>query len=68
MWHREYQDYKTDHPNVKESIEPSRGITGCEMHEVFGWGNSLHHPVKKKHGWLASMITYFFDSHDGDNP
>ena len=48
MWHREYKNYKTDQDNVKYKVEPGRGIHGCEMHEINGWGNSLQWPKKKK--------------------
>lgn len=60
MWHREYRDYKTDESNVKNQVESGRGICGCEMHEINGWGNTLHHPQKKKSGWMASLLRYFF--------
>jgi len=60
MWHKEYRDYKPDQPMVKQTVEPTHGIRGCEMHEINGWGNTLHHPKKKKRGFLASFIIYLF--------
>ncbi len=60
MWHKEYRDYKTDQPQTKQPIEPGHGICGCEMHEINGWGNSLHHPKKRKQHFLAKMMAYLF--------
>lgn len=54
MWPKEYRDYKKDESLVKNRVEPGEGITGCEMHEINGWGNTLHvpheapAPIKKK--------------------
>lgn len=42
MWPKFYRDYPTDTPLIKNINEPGRGIIGCEMHEINGWGNSLH--------------------------
>lgn len=42
MWWREYKDYPPDAPLKKETVEPGRGIVGCEMHENNGWGLSFH--------------------------
>ncbi len=42
MWPKEYRDYKKDRFLVKYQVEPGNGIIGCEMHDLNGWGNSLH--------------------------
>jgi len=64
MWFREYRDYKIDEPAKKVTVESGNGISGCEMHELQGWGNTLQKPKKKKiRGLLATLITYLF-SHD----
>lgn len=47
MWPKSYKDYREDEPLIKYQVEPSRGIIGCEMHELNGWGNTLHIPVGK---------------------
>ena len=47
MWPKSYKDYPVDAPLIKNPIEPGKGITGCEMHELNGWGE-LHHVKKKK--------------------
>jgi hypothetical protein len=56
MWHREYRDYKTDQPNVKQQVESGRGVCGCEMHELTGWGNTLQQPLKKKKRGLFAIL------------
>lgn len=56
MWPKSYKDYPEDRPLVKERVEPSNGITGCEMHDLNGWGNTLHRPRKKKPGFLARLF------------
>jgi hypothetical protein len=43
MWFKEYRDYPIDRTLIKEQVEPGKGIIGCEMHEVNGWGVTLHH-------------------------
>ena len=68
MWLREYRDYKTDEPMIKQTIEPGRGIFGCEMHEINGWGNTLQCPKKKKKGFLASLVVVLFGSDKKEKP
>lgn len=60
MWDREYKDYKRDEPLKKQQIESGKGWAGCEMNEFNGWGNTYHHPRKKKRGMLASLLIHFF--------
>lgn len=62
MWHREYRDYETDKPLIKYQVEPGKGIIGCEMHDLNGWGHTIHIAVKKHHkGIIASLLTLFRD-------
>jgi hypothetical protein len=42
MWYKQYRDYPIDKPLIKEQVEPSRGIIGCEMHDLNGWSTDLH--------------------------
>lgn len=42
MWHKEYRDYGIDKALIKYQVQPGKGIIGCEMHEINGWGNTLH--------------------------
>ena len=43
MWTKEYQDYPEDTPLKHHRVTSGRGIVGCEMNEINGWGNTLHH-------------------------
>lgn len=56
MWPKFYRDYKTDQALIKQKVEPSRGIIGCEMHDLNGWGNTLHIPKKQKRKGLFRTI------------
>lgn len=65
MWHREYKDYPTDTTLKQQKVEPSHGIRGCEMHELNGWGNTLHiPPKKKKRGIFANWLVHLFGEKD----
>lgn len=64
MWFRQYKDYPIDTALKHEKVEPSRGIIGCEMHEINGWGNSLHIQKKRKKGFIALLLSYFFANKD----
>ena len=60
MWQKEYRDYKLDDPLVKQTVEPSKGLIGCEMHEPNGWGNTRHIPKKTpKKGFLSILVNFF---------
>lgn len=52
MWPKAYRDYETDQPLIKYQVEPSHGIIGCEMHDLNGWGNTIHIP----RGWFAGPV------------
>jgi hypothetical protein len=43
MWPKFYRDYPPDSPLIKNRVQASHGIIGCEMHEINGWGNTYHH-------------------------
>lgn len=61
MWHREYKDYEIDKPLIHYQVSPGNGIIGCEMHDLNGWGTTIHVPVKRKRkGILSSLITLVF--------
>lgn len=60
MWPKQYKDYEIDEPLVKESVESGKGIIGCEMRELNGWGNTLHHPKKIKRGFLGNLFMQLF--------
>lgn len=60
MWFKEYRDYKTDTPLIKEQVESGRGIIGCEMHDLNGWGNEIHQPKKRKKKSLTICLSHLF--------
>lgn len=63
MWPKEYKDYEVDKPLIKYEVSPGHGIIGCEMHELNGWGNTIHIPVKKrKKGMLPLLLSSIFTS------
>lgn len=47
MWPKFYKDYPVDTLMIQYPVEPGKGIIGCEMHELNGWGE-LYHVKKKK--------------------
>jgi hypothetical protein len=59
MWDKEYQDYKRDQPLIKEQNDR---ITGCEMHELNGWGNTFEtpHAKKKPPGFFRRLFNQIF--------
>jgi hypothetical protein len=58
MWFKEYRDYPIDRPLIKEPVESGRGIIGCEMHEINGWGtDDRDFPLRKK-GLIARLISF----------
>ncbi|MCE5315892.1 MAG: hypothetical protein LLG04_00835 [Parachlamydia sp.] len=66
MWHKEYRDYPTDSPLIKNQVGPSKGIIGCEMHDLNGWGNNLHIPLKShKKGLISTLLERFFSLFGG---
>jgi hypothetical protein len=62
MWHKEYRDYETDQPLIKCQVYPEDGIIGCEMHDLNGWGNTIHKPLNLKTAVKDDKLTQFFES------
>jgi len=60
MWPKAYRDYPEDKPLKKQTIEPGKGIIGCEMHDSNGWGNSYFIEKPKKRGLIATLIIAIF--------
>lgn len=60
MWSKNYKNYPEDKPLIREQIEPGKGIIGCEMHDMNGWGNTIHMRKPRKKGFVASILTYLF--------
>lgn len=61
MWPKFYKDYPVDSAQIHVPVEPGKGIIGCEMHEINGWGNTLHHyqdrPNKRTRSRYRHSIT-----------
>ncbi len=60
MWRNNYKDYKPDEPWQHTSVEPGKGITGCEMHEVNGWGTRVHQHKRKQGGLIRTLLNLLF--------
>lgn len=56
MWFKEYRDYKIDKPLIKDQVQPGKGIIGCEMHDLNGWGNTLQETFPRKVRGLIRRI------------
>lgn len=63
MWPKEYKDYPPDSVLKKEKVAPLKGIVGCEMNEVNGWGESFHWKRKQKRGVLYTLLMRVFGTH-----
>lgn len=55
MWLKEYKDIPTDTPLKKERREPGKGIIGCEMHDIAGWGETFAKKPEKK-GFFYQLL------------
>lgn len=65
MWPKEYKDYPPDSPLRKERVETMQGITGCEMNEANGWGESFHQVTeKRKRGLVYTLLNALFGSRE----
>lgn len=42
MWPKAYRDYQRDRSLIKYQVTPGKGIIGCEMHDLNGWGSTWH--------------------------
>lgn len=60
MWKNTYKDYKPDEEWLQKTVEPGRGIVGCEMHEINGWGEAFHPPKPRKRGILSRLLSFFY--------
>lgn len=65
MWFKEYRDYPTDRPLVKEPVSPGHGIIGCEMHDLNGWGTEHHDVIwswkARKKGRISTFLARLFN-------
>lgn len=58
MWPKHYKNYPEDTPLIKEKVYPGKGIIGCEMHEVNGWGDGFHIPKPPKPGLIRRLYHF----------
>lgn len=56
MWPKVYKDYPVDTQLKKAQLSAGSGMQGCEMHELNGWGDTLHHPARAKRRSLISIL------------
>lgn len=54
MWKNVYEDYPPDEKWQHFDVGSGDGITGCEMHEINGWQNTHHCPLKQK-GFFSKL-------------
>jgi hypothetical protein len=40
MWTKAYKDYQRDKSLIQQQVSSGKGIIGCEMHDLNGWGTS----------------------------
>lgn len=59
MWRTKYKDYPKDSSWKKERRETGKGIVGCEMNELYGWGES-HHISEEKPSYLKKWLKRMF--------
>jgi hypothetical protein len=64
MWFKQYRDYPIDGPLIQEKVETGHGIIGCEMHDLNGWGNEIHHVKRRKKGLWARLMSFLFRDKD----
>lgn len=56
MWPKSYKDYPKDSSLVHEQVESGKGIIGCSMTELNGWGETFHTPPKEHKKSLLSVL------------
>ena len=61
MWPKKYKDYPEDESLKKYRVEPGKGIQGCEMHELNGYGTSQHR-YKRRKNIIEKLLSYLWGS------
>ncbi len=60
MYEYRYQDYPEDTRSRREMADlGANGNGGCEMHETYGWGLSLHAEKDLSQGLVTSLLSLF---------
>lgn len=60
MWLKSSKNYPQDTSLIKERVESGKGIVGCEMHDLNGWGNTIHQSKTRKKGLAATLLDSIF--------
>jgi hypothetical protein len=60
MWWKAYKDYPLHKPLKNQHVETGRGIIGCEMHDLNGWGEEYHESPREKPGLFVNICTFLF--------
>lgn len=60
MWDYKYKKKPKDKKLNSEEVESGKGIIGCEMHELNGWGEEQHQYKREGGGLLRSLFSFFF--------
>lgn len=60
MWWKAFKDYPLNRPMKHEQVEPSKGIYGCEMHDLNGWGEEFHRPVRRSKRRFEILCSWLF--------
>lgn len=58
MWYTDYSSCPPDSPLKNEKVSPGKGIVGCEMHEINGWGSQYHLETITENNVTLSVIFY----------
>jgi hypothetical protein len=58
MWRNTYRDVKEDEPNIKARVETGKSIRGCEMHDLHGYGLTLHKEKKQPSGFFTKLARW----------
>lgn len=59
MWDYIYKKRPKDNPLRSQSVESGKGIVGCEMKELNGWGE-VHQHRKEGCGILRALFAFLF--------
>jgi hypothetical protein len=60
MWHNTYEDHPVDELLSKENPETGKGLIGCQMKEINGWGEAQHVKKHPPSGMLKALIDFCF--------
>ncbi len=60
MWDYHYKKRPKDAPLSSQKVEAGKGIVGCEMHELHGWGAKQHSSPQPERGLLRALCAWLF--------